>query len=79
MAKPNLARSNPHEKQASGADVIKCQTASHNQGIKMGEKEGKLLELGFSVSLKGDRSRKIMPLVQFNKSIPAFSALVGLA
>lgn len=55
MAKPNLVCSNPHEKQASGADAIKPQTAGPNQGIRMGEKEKKLLELGLSVSLKGNK------------------------
>lgn len=75
MAKPNLACSNPHEKQDSGADVIKLQTVGHNQGIRMGEKEGKLPELGLSVSLKGNRSRKIMPLVQLSTSPSQHSQL----
>lgn len=55
MAKPNLVCSNPHEKQASGADTIKPQTAGPNQGIRIREKEVKLLELGLSVSLKGNK------------------------
>lgn len=76
MAKPNLPCSNPHENQASLADVIKRQTAGHKQGVKMGgKKKGKLLELGLSGSLKGNRSRKIMPLVQLSISLSQNSQL----
>lgn len=75
MAKPNLPCSNPHENQASLAGVIKRQTAGHKRGIKMGEKEGKLLELGLSGSLKDNRSRKITPLVQLSISPSQHSQL----